>query len=181
MPIKTVTDTIETYKEKLGAGHRGDRFRVQLQFPANLDTTLLDDASNDFSILCLTAQVPGNKVIETETLNYYGETMKIDSGKGEPEEGTFSFKNTEDMALHQIFKKWPDLIQEKKTGIRSSPEDYKVDNVYIAVLDKEKEPIYQVKLIGFFVTQVATVEVSQEEKTITATEITFSYDRYEDV
>jgi hypothetical protein len=180
MAIGEITDTIENFKTKLGAGARSNYFRVSLSFPKGVDTGL-ETPEEDFSILCTAAVLPGTKPVETEDLNFFGETMKIDNGKGPSEPVTFTFKNTEDMKLRKAFEKWKNLIQAKKTGVRGAPEEYKVNNIYIAQLDRFKKPTYQVKLVGFFPTETAQLDLTNEEKAVSGTEITCAYDYWEEV
>lgn len=180
MPIGEITDTVETFKNKLGAGARGNYYRVELSFPAGLQS-ILDSPEEDFSILCTAATLPSAKAITTEEQNFFGEVFKIDTGRGGVEDLTFTFKNTENLGLRDLFEKWRDLVQQKKTGIKGAPEEYKVNNVYIAQLDRLKKPVYQIKVVGLFPLSLEDLTFGPDEKGTTSTSVTCSVDDWEKV
>jgi len=180
MPIGEITDTVDTFKNKVGAGGRGNLYRVEISFPPGLQS-ILDTPEEDFSILCTAATLPSGKVIETEEINYFGEVFKIDTGRGGVDDITLEFKNTENLGLRDLFEKWRDLVQQKRTGIKGAPEEYKVNNVYIAQLNRLKVPTYQIKVVGFFPVSVEDLSFSPDEKGTTSTSIACSIDDWEKV
>lgn len=172
MPIADITDTVTDYKRELGVGSRGDRFRVQIDFPEELN---LDDVSNSLSILCHAVPFPATRPITPGIIPWMGEHIKYAAGKEAAEDIDITFRNTEDLKIRTVFENWIEKIQQEKTSFKESPENYKAV-MYLALLDKEKKVVKQKKLEGVFPIIITPIDESMDNAEITETSVTLTYE-----
>lgn len=172
-------NTIDLYKARLGYGARGNLFLVQLRFPEILAVDVEDQ--REFEILCEKATLPGTRPITAEEIPYQGDYFKLAGEKAAEPEVTFDFKNTEDLKVRTLFENWIELIQQDFTGFRASPTTYKSPSLFISQLDKSKNVIKKVELLGAFPTAVPAIEFALSEGAITTTSITMSIDSHRNI
>jgi len=145
--------------------------------------TLLNDP-RDISLLCDKVTLPGRSVSTMEYQDQF-QVIKmpytfIDS------EASFSFLLTKDYYMKRVFDNWMDgIINAKDSEGNSVPYQlgYKTDystDIIIQQLDEEDVPIYGVKLINAFPTNIGDIELGNaNENEFTRVDITFGYDKYE--
>jgi hypothetical protein len=180
MPIENiVTDTISNYKAELGSGSKQNLYRIKIE---NLPAQVLADIGADaqtietqISRLCHATSMPKERAIESQSIPYFGAYTKIASTRPEPDEWTFTFRNTEDHLLRRFFEAWLSYIHANTSGVQTTPELHNAV-AYAGQLDGGKNLVYQKRMDFFKPSDVAAIEYSQDGGEITETEITGVYD-----
>jgi len=168
--------TVEDYKRLLGAGQRGNMFKIDLIFPSAITDAQSEET---FSIMCDTGALPGERAIEPIDVPYEGDHISIAGDKSAPEVLTFAYKNSEkNIYLRKRLKSWSQLIQKSSSGEKTPPSIYKTDQVFISILDYKKEVIEKIQCIGGYINTVNQIELAQEGGDITKTEFALAMDDY---
>ncbi len=171
--------SISDYKSLLGYGSRTNLFYVQLTFPSIL--SLGEDAEKEFTILCRTATLPASRVMTSIDVPYQGDYFRLAGDKAAEPDFTFTFQNTEDMRLRNIFELWTDTIQQDLTGLRTSPILYKAPSMFVSQLNKSKEIIKKVELISAFPLTVSGIDFTLGEGAVSETTIVMAIDAHRNV
>ena len=188
-------DTIKSIIAKHGGYAPSNRFNVIFTPPTvslfNLNpTNILGNIINnnfswkdlisdprDISILCKSASFPSRNLNTAEHLAHR-ESKKYVTGKNDGDINMV-FYITNDMYMKTMFDNWMDHIFNSKTYKANYKKEFTTD-VTIQQVNKQGNPVYGVRLINAFPTQMGELTLDNStENGIHELSIGWSYDRYE--
>lgn len=188
-------DTIKSIITKHGGYAPSNRFNVIFTPPTvslfNLSPTniigniinnnfswkdLISDP-RDISILCKSASFPSRNLNSAE-YSAHRENRKYVTGKSDGDVNMV-FYITNDMYMKTMFDNWMDHIFNSKTYKANYKKEFTTD-VTIQQVNKQGNPVYGVRLINAFPTQMGELTLDNSaENGIHELSIGWSYDRYE--
>ncbi|HIJ51413.1 MAG TPA: hypothetical protein HPP54_10265 [Nitrospinae bacterium] len=132
----------------------------------------------DVALLCESCSFPGMRLNTTEyasNQDWFG-TNTPTGFNTEPI--TFSFLLTNDYYMKKFWERWMASIVDQKTYLVAHDDTFKTD-VIIQALDKTNLPIYGVKLIDAFPTEITAVALdNRSADELTKLSVTVSYTEF---
>lgn len=158
-------------------------FREALNFDGarpNLFEVRIPDLSEDFSLMCKAAQIPG-ATIGTVEVPYFGRAVKL-AGNRTFADWTITVINDEDYSIRHAFTEWMARINGHETNVAGGlANDYFAD-VEVIQYGKDGDAKQSFKLIGAFPTDLSAIELDWgSNDAIEEYQVTFAYQYWEGV
>lgn len=169
-------------------GARPNLFQVSMTFPRLTSVPSFTtgpagaaSASNKFTFMCKTAQLPGSTVSAVPVF-YFGRQLNFTGNRSFPE-WSVTIINDEDFIVRKAFEKWMSGLNSHATNVRdrlfTNAEDYQVD-AYVTQFGKTKTVEKQYKFVGMFPIDVSPIELDWgANDTIEEFAVTFAYQWWE--
>ena len=151
---------------------------LQSALTGNLGLNDFVNDPRDISLLCESCSLPGRSINVLEhDLKMYKQTVKKPTGYLN-EDVTVSFHLTNDYYVKKVFDKWLNAIVSPKNYLVPYKAEYTSD-IIIQQLDRKNVPVYGVKLLNAFPTNVTAVQLDNNASDQTnKLSVTFTYDDY---
>ena len=156
----------------IGGGARANQFRVELGFPAFVNTGAIVGTKAMF--LCKAAQLPAS-TIENIAVQYRGRPVNF-AGERTFAPWTITVYNDTDFAIRNAMETWSNGIQNvSATNGIVNPNDYQAQ-MNVHQLDRSGAVIKSYSFIDAYPTEVGTIELDYENgNAIETFTVTFTY------
>jgi hypothetical protein len=82
----------------------------------------------------------------------------------------------ENLNVITMLQNWHGLQWDRPTGAQSPSADYKADSIYVSMLDSQRNPMKQFRMIGAWIAQIADLQLAYQQNQQIAFPLTFAYD-----
>jgi len=167
---------LHSYKEKIGFGSTNDTFYFKIKRPS-LDET--SSEIDDLSILVHEIKLPEPRAVETETIQYRGEEIKLPKSRGGYGDLSIKFVNPENFNLRRYFEVWMEACSLSGFNVKNKIEDVK-SNAVVHIYERDMKTIKtSVAFYGMFVKGVDIFTLKDDDLgDLIENEITFSIDSF---
>ena len=151
---------------------RQNRFAIQMDLPTNIK---ISGKMIDYELLCRSVSVGGVNVA-TQQYRTTGEMTNVPYDRTFSG-ATFTFVADQNMIVRDIFERWVDLIQDKKSRILGYYNDIARD-ITVMVLNRMNNHVYSITLHEAFPKTIGDLSVDNASNDLMTIPITFEYKYY---
>lgn len=163
---------IQKFKEVMGGGVRSNQFSVTMSAPE----TVSGVKSELITFLCHSASLPGSSIGTAQA--YHRGRMVPLAGERQFNPWTITVYADQGMEIRTAFEKWSNYMNDYMNNSgETTPINYKTDQLYVTLLDRNSHGIKSYRLMGAFPTEISDVQLSwQANDQLAEFSITFTFD-----
>lgn len=167
-----MANTLNELKSAIGAGARGNKYRLNFAVPSAVPTT--SDLSTA-DALCKSTQFPGMTVGQIEVWGQ-GRKLVIPGDTAYENTWTVSFYMTEDHGLRKDMISWMKAADHFQNNQHSGAPASVMGELSVEQLDSAGNPTAKYTFHNVFVTEVPALELADDtQDTVSEFDVTFSF------